>query len=87
MLLQSHADEISLLPALPSVWPDGCIAGLRARGGFEVDIQWADGALQQAVIVSNNGGSCTVRYGSKTIDIETEAGKTYTLDSSLAVSQ
>jgi len=65
MLLQSHTNEIILLPALPNAWPDGRMTGLRARGGFEVDMQWKDGKLTQAIIrgVSNTQGQCAVMYG------------------------
>ncbi len=61
MLLQSHAGEIHLLPALPSAWRHGRVTGLRARGGFEVDFTWRDGCLHRATIRAARGGLCRIR--------------------------
>ena len=83
MLLQSHADEIHLLPAIPKAWPDGSVKGLIARGGFEVDITWADGKLKNAAIRSLQGNNCVVRYGQKTTKLKTKKATTYKLDGNL----
>ncbi|MEH6996590.1 glycoside hydrolase family 95-like protein [Neobacillus drentensis] len=58
MLVQSQTNEIHLLPALPSVWPNGYVKGLRARGGFEVNVKWEKNELESAEIYSQLGGPC-----------------------------
>jgi alpha-L-fucosidase 2 len=61
MLVQSHAGDLHLLPALPSAWSEGRVSGLRARGGFDVEIAWSGGRLSSARITSRLGGVCRVR--------------------------
>ncbi len=86
MLLQSHetaksekqGDEIPvirLLPALPSPWGTGSVTGLKARGGFVVDIEWKDGKLVRSVVHSLAGKPCVFRYGDKTKQLHVDRGK------------
>lgn len=85
MLLQSHrplAEDdsrflIELLPALPSAWPAGRIQGLRARGGYEIDMEWNDGKLTRALIknVASSSVTCAVRYGDVTKEIVVPQGE------------
>ncbi len=83
MLLQSHTGEIELLPALPSAWPAGRVTGLRARGGFEIEIAWDGGRLTGAKIQSVGGRKAVVRYGSRTAEIELKSGDAVRLNSEL----
>ena len=79
MLIQSHADEIELLPALPEAWKNGSIKGICARGGFEVDFEWANGKLVAAKLRSKLGNGCQIRYGTKTVELQTKTGQVYDL--------
>ncbi|QCR22121.1 glycoside hydrolase N-terminal domain-containing protein [Pontibacter sp. SGAir0037] len=83
MLMQSHAGEIQLLPALPAAWTQGYIYGICARGGFEADLDWENGQLKQVKVLSRLGNACQLRYGDKVISFKTQKGKTYTFNGEL----
>lgn len=61
MLLQSHLNEIHLLPSLPKAWATGSINGLKAQGNFEINMQWNKGLLQKAFLTSLSGSNCKIR--------------------------
>jgi len=83
MLLQSHAGAIDLLPALPPAWPTGSVTGLRARGGFAVDLAWAKGLLSSVTIHSLKETDGHLLYGDKTYELHLEPGGSVTLDGNL----
>ncbi|MEU2671177.1 glycoside hydrolase family 95 protein [Streptomyces sp. NPDC007164] len=82
MLLQSQHDTVDILPALPSAWPDGSVRGLRARGGFTVDIEWAAGQARRVLITASRTREVTVRstlFASGEKVFKARAGSRYTL--------
>ena len=84
MLVQSQAGEIELLPALPAAWPTGSITGLRARGGYEVSVEWKDGKLVSATVKNVSGdGNIPVRYGNRVVTLKLKAGEVKTLAAEL----
>jgi len=83
MLIQSQGGEIRLLPALPKAWPSGKADGVRARGGFIVDVAWVGGKLSWVKIVSTEGHPCRLSYGGKTITFATKPGQSYVKNAEL----
>jgi alpha-L-fucosidase 2 len=74
MLLQSHRERLKLLPALPRAWQSGAVRGLRARGGFELDLAWSAGILSSARVVSHAGETAALVYGGKSVPIALKRG-------------
>jgi alpha-L-fucosidase 2 len=79
MLLQSRGGRLHLLPALPAAWPEGEVKGLRARGGFLVDMIWSGGEFQEAAIAALVDGPCQIAYRDREETIDMRAGQTYRL--------
>ena len=83
MLIQSTADRIRLLPALPRQWPSGSLKGVRVRGGGRVDITWKDGRLTEFRLQSDGAKRYRVDYGARSVDLRVAPGKPITMDGSL----
>jgi len=79
MLVQSHEGYIHLLPALASAWPDGKVSGLRARGGYEIDMSWQGRKLTSATVRNVNGSGTQVRYSGRQIPVTIPRGKSVIL--------
>lgn len=79
MLVQSHAGEIELLPALPKDWPEGSVTGLRTRGGFCVSLTWQSGQLTAATIESTGGRQTQIRYRDQLTPVTLEPGRVFRL--------
>ena len=76
---------VTLLPALPSAFPEGSVSGLRARGGVDVAISWSGGKLTKAVLTARESKPLTVRYAGKEVKIQAKAGRRYELGADLRV--
>ncbi|MFM6976481.1 MAG: glycosyl hydrolase family 95 catalytic domain-containing protein, partial [Sphingobacteriaceae bacterium] len=85
MLLQSQHGTLEILPALPKGLPKGAISGMRARGGYEVDIKWENGVLQELVIKPSVSGKCDLQYQDIKISFDAQKGQTYRFNSRLVL--
>lgn len=83
MIVQSHTKYIDLLPTLPQSFSDGSVRGIKARGGFELDLTWKAGKIVSVTVKSVAGNPCTLRYGGKVITFSTKKNKIYTFNTAL----
>jgi alpha-L-fucosidase 2 len=83
MLVQSTAEEITILPALPRQWPSGSLKGVRVRGGGKVDVAWKNGRLTEFRLRSDSARRYRVRYGATSVDVRPGPRATVTLDGAL----
>lgn len=83
MLLQSHTDVIELLPALPLAWKDGSVKGLKARGGYELNIKWENGVLKQFEVLSQKDATIELKYGQTKKSIKINKGEKLIFDQDL----
>ncbi|QGZ42895.1 glycoside hydrolase family 95 protein [Pseudoduganella flava] len=84
MIVQSWGGEIRLLPALPRAWPEGALNGVRARGGVELDVTWADGRLRAVALRGRPGASVRLRSGARLVDVVLDGAGRARLDGDLA---
>jgi hypothetical protein len=82
-----HSGTIALLPSLPVEWHSGRVTGLRARGGFELDLEWNGGSLERAVVRSLNGNTARISYGELETTVRLSPGEEISLDGSLQVAR
>lgn len=80
MLVQSHAGEIALLPALPSAWKSGKVSGLKARGNITINLTWKDGKLTTTKLLSPKDQTITITYQGTQKSISLKAGKIWSGD-------
>jgi alpha-L-fucosidase 2 len=74
-LLQSHRGRVNLLPALPRAWPQGRVSGLRARGGFELDVSWSEGRLERVSVLNHSGEPGKLVYRNESVPLRMKKGQ------------